>query len=298
MEQTVDHVESPADFKMGDGEFLGLVAMFELAARQGWISHFERTVSSSYAGWDIWLSGIQGVFELLLKAHEPESFRFAKDSVARYFRTELLLKYYPDPTEDLFNTFSLYERILRRSELFDGQLIPRQEMKQAMHESYFTVAEITLTMSQDHKAVALSLRSQDEWRETRGSVLSARDHTGKVWRLAAGSLDRRVPGWRIAMSFFSPLVKACASRYGSPRLLRLSESKGRVWKVTAKQTKSRLSNRVMEKRLDVGFSYGPDPLEQRKSLRALRLYLTPSAVKRRRLREKSFKSLDSLAQVA
>jgi hypothetical protein len=100
------------------------------------------------------------------------------------------------------------------------------------------------------------------------------------------------------MSFFSLLVKAYALRYGSPRFLRLSESKGRVWKVTGKQTTSRLSNRVREKKLDVGFSYGPDPREERKSARALRLYFTQSAVKRRPLRERSFRSFGSLARVA
>lgn len=303
MQQTVDPMESPAGFKIGgdddlNGEFIGLVAIFELAARQGWISQFERTVSHSYAGWNLWVTGIQGVFELLLKGHEPESFRFAKDAVQRYFRTEILLKYYPDPNEDLFKTFSLYERILRKSDIFDGQPIPRQEIKQSMHESYFTVAEITLAMARDDKAVGLRLKSQDEWRETRGSVLSARDHTGKIWRLAAGALDRRVPGWKIGMGFFSILVKACALRYGSPRLLLFSESKGRVWRVSGKQTKSRLSSRVLEKRLDAGFSYAPDPVEREKGVEALRLYLTQSAVESKPLRERSLRSVDSLAWIA
>jgi hypothetical protein len=281
----------------GDDRLIDLVGILELAARSGLISRFERTVSRSYVGWQVWLPSVQGVFELLLKAHELEGLAIGRGTVGHYFRTDLLLKYYPALDEELFSTFSVYERILRQSDVFNGSPTPRGEIKQEIHESYFTVAEVRAAIARDHKAVGISLRSQDQWRETRGSPLSAHDHTGRIWQLPVGSVDRRVPGWRIGMRFFSPLVRAYALRYGSPKLLRLSEAKGRVWRVIGKTTKSRLSNRVLEKRLDVGFCHGLDPLEQKKRAKELQLYLAKFSSGREPLRERTLKGIRSLSRV-
>jgi len=281
-----------------DYQFIDLVAVLDGAIGQGFISRFDRTVSHSYAGWQLWLPGIQGVFELLLKSHAAEALTLRAEVVAQYHRTDFLLKYYPDPSEKVFETFSLYERILRQSEVFNGQSTPREEVKEKLHETYFTVGEMTLALSSDHQAVGLCLRSQDEWRETRSSPLSARDSAGKLWRLPAGAVDRRVPGWKISQIFFIPLIRAYARRYGNPKFLRLTEFKGRVWRVGKKGVESRWSPRVRERRLDVGFVHGPDPLAKNNRAKHLRRYFEQFSSGRAAVREKPIRDLDSFVAMA
>jgi len=127
-----------------DYQFIDLVAVLDGAVSQGFISRFDRTISHSYTGWQLWLPGIQGVFELLLKSHTAEALTLRADVVAQYHRTDFLLKYYPDPREKVFETFSLYERILRQSEVFNGQSTPREEVKEKLHETPHPVHSVSL----------------------------------------------------------------------------------------------------------------------------------------------------------
>jgi hypothetical protein len=76
-------------------------------------------------------------------------------------------------------------------------------------------------------------------------------------------------------------------------MMRLSESKGRVWKAAKNKTESRLSRKVLEKRLDVGFFSGRDS----RAKRELRLYLSRSFSGKELLRERSLRGIDSLQRI-
>jgi hypothetical protein len=272
----------------GDYQFIDIVPILERGIREGLLSRVERSVSASFVGWLIRLPGSLGVYEVLLRDHGPDTFLLGRKKAVHYFRTTFLLKYYPDPREDLFRTFSLYERFLRQSEVFDERGTPRGDLKQRIHESYFSVGEMVLVLARDQTAIGISLRSQEEWRERRRSPLSLRDRRGNVWSLSSGSIDRRVPGWRLSLSIFLPLLKTYVLRYGDPKLMTLSDRRGRVWSTSEAGTRSRLSPRIMEKQLDMGWEQSPE------GIRALKLYLKRSSKKRELLRVKRFSAIDFL----
>ena len=276
----------------GDYQFIDILPVLVLSCKQGWFESVERVVSRFYAGWQLSLAGAKGAYDLLLKNHEPESLVRAGAAVACYTRTDFLLKYYPDPSENLFRTYSLYERVLRQSEVFGDKSAPRGEFRQELDESYFTVAEITLAVAREHPAVGLSLRSQDEWREIRRTPLSVRDATGKRLKVPARAVDRCVPGWKIGMKFFSPLIKAYALKYEAPQFLRLFEAKGKVWSTRGKKITVRQSSRILEKKLDAGFVYGTEVAEKDEKAKQLRLYL--ARIQGHPMRERKFSDIDSL----
>jgi len=236
-----------------DYQFIDLVPVLDLGLGEGLFSHFQRTVSRSFAGWQIGVKDAAGVYELLLKQHGSSSSSSPLSNSNRFSRTDFLLKYYPSPGEKDFETFSLYEKILRTSPAFDGKPAPDEKLKQEMHESYFTVGEIALVLAHEGSAAGLCLVSQDEWREQRVKALSVRDASGKIHRLPAGSHDRRVPGWKISRVFFDCLIKAYSLRYGAPQTIRLFEFKGRIWKIDGKKIQSRLNERTREKKFDIVF---------------------------------------------
>jgi hypothetical protein len=118
--------------------------------------------------WYLWTAGRTGAYEIALVPGLP-------DDVAE--GALLALRYFPDPGESAFRSFSAAEQAARRSALFDRTGTPAFAQAQALDPALFCIGSLVLAPLGDER-FTLRLHAPDRWiEETRDAedVIGGRD---------------------------------------------------------------------------------------------------------------------------
>ena len=170
-------------------------------------------------GWYFWLPGIAGPYELVLQKWQK---------YADLEQTTFLLKYYPDPGEEIFADFSCAEQIVRLSSCFEDQLledevdelpsplfdeavnlrylgIPRLQSRGFFEENLFHIGTITIFMNKD-ELVKSALETQTTYLQYSENGLLTEKETGLVELAGNNDFARKVKGLDVCHPFYDLLT--------------------------------------------------------------------------------------------
>ena len=178
-----------------------------------------RPINEDTLGWYFWLPGIAGPYELVLQKWQK---------YADLEQTTFLLKYYPDPGEEIFADFSCAEQIVRLSSCFEDQLlendvvelhsplfeeavdsrylgIPRLQSRDFFEEQLFLVGTITFFMNQD-ELIKSALTTQTTYLQYSENGLLTEKETELVELAITDDFDRKVKGLDVCHPFYDFLI--------------------------------------------------------------------------------------------
>ena len=161
-------------------------------------------------GWYFWLPGIAGPYELVLQKWQK---------YADLEQTTFLLKYYPDPGEEIFADFSCAEQIVRLSSCFEDQLledeeeavnlrylgIPRLQSRGFFEENLFHIGTITIFMNKD-ELVKSALETQTTYLQYSENGLLTEKETELVELAGNDDFARKVKGLDVCHPFYDFLT--------------------------------------------------------------------------------------------
>lgn len=191
-------------------------------------------IETEKTAWYFWFSGAAGVYEFRLKDCCEEN---------GIEKSTFMLKYYPDPDEEVFEDFSCSEQIIRMSPYFDNSVInidkeehdscpccagghnvhehgkeckknlvksrikgiPKLLKRSFLQPSLFVIGEVEFAMKQD-MLLNSALVSQTEFTQfSEDGVYASQDD--QVYELVGkGEVDRRVKGLNLCRTFYDFLV--------------------------------------------------------------------------------------------
>jgi len=121
----------------------------------------------------------------------------------------LVLRYFPDMEEKLFETFSCFEQIFRMGPHFDATGTTTFEGSRTMPENFFVVGHMIISFHEPHGDIDFFCQAPERWREYRTDGLTLVDSEGTTMALLApGECDRDVEGWNLSRHIFDKIVSA------------------------------------------------------------------------------------------
>lgn len=191
------------------------------------IYYISPIVGEKNFGWYIWL-GCRGVYELQL-------FDYLIDK--NYEESRFILKYYPHPEDDLYDSFAFCEQVIRNSDLFDDtpitnssgstcscsyisksgskehecliKGIPKINARKKIDPTFFWVGEIGFVFT-DERLLRIYANTQDLLVQYSVSGIHI-DLDGKKQQIVApNEADRNLSGWDITWNFLCVYKRCCS----------------------------------------------------------------------------------------
>lgn len=217
----------------------------------------------THPGWYLKIENRRGIYGLYLLKYGPVEMRKAlrpgDEGLASFSYSHFTLKYYPYPEEPVFRNYGFFEKVIRLSDLFDKEGLPKEalhlEAYDSVRPSYYAIGNLELYFEKASRAVCIVLTTQDKWIEYREEGLEVETPDGKlVMVIKPGERDRYIAGLRVSWHLFDKIIKAfCYSYEASPTAVLLINSPGRIWHME-RSNKSRVeySQKCLERKLIVG----------------------------------------------
>lgn len=178
------------------------------------------TIEGEDLGWYFWLTDVKGVYEFVLHQWEKH---------AGMEKTTFLLKYYPDPEDEVFKDFSCAEQIVRMSSCFEDELvdmveagendnfinetialrfkgIPKLEKRCFFDQNLFLIGKVLLFMNKED-LIKSALETQTDCMEYSevGTLLEGQDNQG-IDLIKNDEICRKVNGLNLCQPFYDFLV--------------------------------------------------------------------------------------------
>ncbi len=207
------------------------LAVFQTASvrKRFGFNHISLLVSmDGQPGWYLWFSKWQGAFLLRsLGGYEvPEYERFwPNESVCG---VRLGIFYYPEIDEEVFESFSWPEKILRCGESFDETGTPTPTGRKEIPEAFFLVGHADIRFVSSRRFLELECTAPNRWRDYRLEGLQVQGSSGNLLQVVpAGGRDRNIPGWELTCFLIDKLVLGiCYGRRLAPIVARVSQRQG------------------------------------------------------------------------
>jgi hypothetical protein len=165
-----------------------------------------------FPGWYLWFSDMKGAWHIEITCENPiSSGKVFKDLLQpeTVKAVGLVLRYFPDIEEKVFETFSCFEQIFRMGPNFDATGTTTFEGARAMPESFYVVGHMIIMFDNRNGDIDFFCRAPKRWRDYRTHGLAlANSQGGKIQLLAPGERDRDVEGWNLTRQIFDKIVSA------------------------------------------------------------------------------------------
>jgi hypothetical protein len=177
--------------------------------------HVSQVVSDNgFPGWYLWFRDMSGAFSLEIP--EMDEIPAGDDDTGIPGVTgknredvRLAIRYFPDTEEDVFDSFSWYEQIVRCGPDFDDMGVPVFKGRRAVKDDYFVVGHMSVSRNGSAGVVDFSCQAPERWQVYRSDGLELADSNGTVVQvLSPGQRDRNVPGWNLSRYCFDRIVSA------------------------------------------------------------------------------------------
>lgn len=174
-------------------------------------------------GWYLWFEKIQGVYGIFVIDAQCPSIADKFDGKQTNSCIRLALTYYPGTEEDVLETFSWHEQIVRMSELFDGSGTPTPEASQQFPAGFFTIGHMDLFISVSGDIKAVVSRAPDLWVDVHSDGMDFIGPEGQpIQLLQPGEKNRAVPGWLLTRFLTDKIISClCCCKKISPWLVNL-----------------------------------------------------------------------------
>jgi hypothetical protein len=194
------------------------------------IKKLEEANYSYGKAWRYQLEGIKGVYEVvqwdiqrsLLKINLPNL------PVVEFSGPVFLLKYYPDPEEEVFEDFSVKEQILRLSAHFNYGKSPYPVLnsEEELDPTLFNIGIFYIVADDVLGIVRLGAYTQDRFI----SISQDGINLSNVLVVPPGGIDRNVPGWALTWNFLEKMAETYKRIMGKPYAAIGGVGKGKIWK--------------------------------------------------------------------
>ena len=209
--------------------------------------------------WYLWLDDAPGVYHLALLETEEK-----KQGGKDLYKVIFAIKCYPYPDDACFPSFSFLEQKLVQSNFFDETHTPVFECREKIPSDLFNVALLEITMDDEAHMASFSIETLDI---LRNRYTAEADQffpvIGLGRKVAAGEIDRDIPGLKIAYPLFDCLM--CLYAYaGKQAPIQLQCSRTPGFEVVVEQDKvdAKPSNAISGYRFTVLYT-AADPHEQK-----------------------------------
>jgi hypothetical protein len=183
-------------------------------------------IAGSRPGWYFWLKKRPGVYEFIL----ADSKKRGSMEISTF-----LIKYYPFPEEEVFDSFATQEQVVRLSNYFDDSEIkghsdqggcacshlhhpkehcrrvkgfPRFHARGKIDPSLFTIGMVKFYLKgQEPKLLKVKLMGQDLLLEYSQEGIVLEQGGSLIEVVKPGSLDRSVPAWELCWDLYDLLIK-------------------------------------------------------------------------------------------
>ena len=180
-------------------------------------------IANAQPGWYLWLEGRAGGFLIEWAGAEDDP----EDAPDRRLRSDFLLRYYPDPSEEVFLTYNSEERLARVGPSFDHTATPHFRARSELDPAWFAVGGLRLEAPADLTALTFTLAAQDHLFERRLDPDNAAAAGLSALSGATGDDDRRVPGWALSWQLVDHLIRAFAYLHrAKPTAFAVEETRG------------------------------------------------------------------------
>ncbi|MBU2516247.1 MAG: hypothetical protein KKB57_01575 [Proteobacteria bacterium] len=149
--------------------------------------------------WYFWLAGSPGAHGL-----ELAQVRRLGPGRENLLHAEFLVRFFPSPAGELFETFTPQERELVRGPHFDHTGAPDFDTREDIPGHCFLVGALELIWDPDQTWALYTMTALDRCRQ----VLSPAPNSGETPRL-----ERQAPGWRLTFALYQRLLSLHAFQY-------------------------------------------------------------------------------------
>jgi len=231
-------------------------------------------------GWYLWFKEKKGAYQLELINSEilPQgnkkngNFFPFKPAV----RGRFAVRYFPSEEEEIFESYSYFERLIRLGPLFDRTGTPTFEGKTKIHESYFVLGYIDIQVNLSQNFLELECFAPERWEDFRLSGLYLKTPDQDDYEaVAPGRKDRNVPGWTPVLFLFDKILSVfCYTCRVGPLAVFLSSEKGYSFYIDGEnQVEKRINYDLNQFRLVCGLHLEKEGCSPFKEDRNLNLYI-------------------------
>lgn len=173
--------------------------------------------------WYLWFSEKKGAYSLTIQEDpfdsNEERLPGGEVKAENNLDPYILIRYYPDMEEDVFDSLSCFEQIARLGSLFDTTGTPTFEGGRALHENLFVVGRMDIVIHSSKSDVDFYCAAPDRWRDYRVDGLTLMDDNGEFRPvLSPGDLDRDLPGWDLSFFIYDKIISTfCLLTGQAPR---------------------------------------------------------------------------------
>ncbi|MCD6153656.1 MAG: GTP-binding protein [Syntrophobacterales bacterium] len=211
----------------------------------GWIGIGYR--ESSSRGWTFRIKGQKGIYCL--------QYGGSNQGGSVWNHGTFYIQYFPAMDEDVLDSFSIRENILRQDPLFE-QLLRERLPEDDPVDSQFIVGKLVLSVDNEEENLFLSLCAPEKWREIlRNGLDLPRNNGAVVEAVPMGGIDRDVPAYDLSWPLFDKIILTVAYHFKQhPFLVTLKKRPAQVFEITDKNhCYSRQARDIEELCLSVGF---------------------------------------------
>lgn len=183
-------------------------------------------------GWYLWFKEKKGAYQLELINGEilPQENNTAGNAFPfkPAVRGRFAVRYFPSEEEDIFETYSCFERLIRLGPLFDQTGTPTFEGRTMIHESYFIVGHIDVQTNLSRDFIEIECLAPERWEDFRVDGLYLKTPGQRDYEaIAPGGQDRNISGWNLSSFLFDKILLGfCYSFKVSPLVVLLSAKNG------------------------------------------------------------------------
>jgi len=182
--------------------------------------------------WYLWFKEKKGAYQLelingeILPQENKKTGNFSPFNPAVQGR--FAVRYFPWEEEEIFETYSYFEKLIRLGPLFDKTGGPTFDGRRKIHQSYFVVGYIDIQVNLSQNFLELECFAPERWEDFRlnGLYLKTLDQ-GDYEAVVPGGRDRNVPGWTQTFFLFDKILSGfCYAFRVAPLAVLLSSEKG------------------------------------------------------------------------
>lgn len=182
--------------------------------------------------WYFWFGEKKGAYKIALtnaSLISPRNDDHSTSSASHpSIQGSLAIHYYPSEEEDIFDSYSCFEKLIRLSPLFDHTGTPFFQREPEIPVSHFVVGRIDVRTTPCQHFLELECVAPERWLDFRvdGLCLKAPDQKDHQV-LAPGEKDRDVPGWALSWFLFNKITSGFCYHYrASPSEVLLFREEG------------------------------------------------------------------------
>lgn len=178
------------------------------------------STAHGYPLWYLWLADRKGAYSLSIEDGQilsSNSHHIPLDTLGSFTPVsgQIIVRYFPDIQEDVFDSLSCFEQIVRMSASFDSTGTPTFEGGREMAHGFYVAGQVEVVIYGPQSEADFFCSAPERWCDYRPDGLALQDeHGGSHQIVNPGEIDRDFPGWELTLHLFHKVIASFCSLTG------------------------------------------------------------------------------------